>query len=114
MLTGNIEIANLEKLSDWVEDVSPADAAVRLQIIADGVTIGHGRKRKPDSAVAKKTKATRDGKKKAAPVEKLPEPPVQSTGRARLIAKRVVGKKSANSFRSQRQVSPSMPQITHK
>jgi hypothetical protein len=56
--------------------------------------------------VAKKTKAARDGKKKAAPVEKLPEPPVQSTGRDRLIAKRVVSKKSANSFQSQRQVSP--------
>lgn len=98
MLTGNIEVANLEKLSGWVQNISPAGAADRLQIIANGVTIGRGRKRKSDFAVAKKTKATRDAKKKAAPVEELPEPPVESTGRARLIAKRVVGKKSANSF----------------
>jgi len=111
MLTGNIDVANLEKLSGWVQDVSPVDADVRLQITDNGVKIGPGRKREPDSATAKKTKATRDAKRKAAPVEKLPEPPVQSTGRARLIAKRVV---STNSFRSQRQVSPSMLQTTHK
>jgi len=57
-----------------------------------------GRKREPDSAVVKKVKATRDEKKQAAPIEKLPEPPVQPAGRARLIAKRVVSKKSANPF----------------
>jgi hypothetical protein len=95
MLPENIEVANLEKLSGWVQDVSPPDVAVRLQIIDNGVKIGAGRRREPDSAAAKKTKATRDAKKKAAPIEKLPELPVQSTVRARLIAKRFVSKKSA-------------------
>ena len=60
-----------------------------------------GRKREPDSAASpavKKVKATRGTKKQAAPIEKLPEPPVQPAGRARLIAKRVVSKKSANPF----------------
>jgi hypothetical protein len=41
MLTGNIDVANLEKLSGWVQDLSPPDAAVRLQIIDNGVKIGH-------------------------------------------------------------------------
>ena len=40
MLNGNIEVANPQQLSGWVQDPSRPDAAVRLQIINNGVKIG--------------------------------------------------------------------------